>query len=261
MSALSDLKESILDEKTPLSGILRRAKVLATDLGSKELLGWVDKEMKGYAFDGDTVPSYRVLSTHSIGNFSGPFGSGIRNQPIPTFNLSSKLQEWAGKHVLYDGIKAIESTVENKGDNQLIVQWPPNTVAAVGEKIFQDMVLMEAHKILSSAQLEQVLDTVRNRLLDFVIDLEKTLPKDRTPTPQEIKESAAAIEHSVHTIILGDNNYIVSNASGQQHVPIQKGAVNVANPSSEVSEGKTVNEKGKGVWGTVVGLWQAFFGS
>ncbi len=53
--------------------MLRKAKVLAVSLGSKELENWVDQELGGYSDNYEGVPDYRRIPVQNYGSFFGPF--------------------------------------------------------------------------------------------------------------------------------------------------------------------------------------------
>jgi hypothetical protein len=46
------------DNATPLSDLLRKAKILAVRLGNRRLEEWVDRELNGYSTS-DPLPPYR----------------------------------------------------------------------------------------------------------------------------------------------------------------------------------------------------------
>ena len=111
---MEGIQTDILDPSIPLSSVLRKAKVLAYRLNNGEFKDWVSQELDGYTGDIDLLPDYRKSSTHSLGDFVGPFWSTMRNTPIPTLGLSDELDEFAGSLSLFEGIRALESLLENE---------------------------------------------------------------------------------------------------------------------------------------------------
>ena len=84
MSLLHQIQESIVQEGSDLGSILLKLRLLASRLGSNLLEEWVKRESEGYPKEIE-VPPYRIVPASYRGTFSGPFGSGINNAPIPTY--------------------------------------------------------------------------------------------------------------------------------------------------------------------------------
>lgn len=171
MNILKEIRDEIINDSVSLSSILRKARVLASLLKHKEFEKWVQSELNGYAQDDPTLPEYRKLYAESIGDFSGPFGSGGKNLPIPTLSLPDYVQKFANDTVIIQGVKSIESLVEKGNSDSLVINWPADLIAVCQSKIYQHMNLYAARKSLSKSQFEQILDTIRNKLLDFILEL------------------------------------------------------------------------------------------
>ena len=82
MALLDDIQAAVLEEGTDLGPILLKVRLLAARLGSQPLADWVKHESEGYPPD-SPLPDYRIIPVSYTGTFSGPFGSGIKNAPIP----------------------------------------------------------------------------------------------------------------------------------------------------------------------------------
>jgi AbiTii-like protein len=92
MSLLYDIQSAVLNEGADLGPILLKVRLLAARLGSQPLADWVKHESEGYPLEA-VVPDYRVIPVTYTGTFSGSFGSGINNAPIP----SLLIEKLAGK--------------------------------------------------------------------------------------------------------------------------------------------------------------------
>ena len=91
---MRDIQAAAVDPETDVCTLLRKCKVLSMRLGNEEFKKWVDNELIGYENKED-LPRYRILHTQSYGHFSGAFGSGIRNAPIPPSCLPNEFREHA----------------------------------------------------------------------------------------------------------------------------------------------------------------------
>jgi hypothetical protein len=92
MSLLEDIQSAAVDSNSDLGTILRKCKLLAARLGSKTLENWLIYESNGYPLDVE-VPDYRIWTHEVKGHFSGPFGSGMRNVPIPLISLPERVRD------------------------------------------------------------------------------------------------------------------------------------------------------------------------
>ena len=59
-SLVDQLQQQALDSSVSISDLLRRVKVVASELGLPDLAAWADRELNGYA-DDDEFPKYRLI--------------------------------------------------------------------------------------------------------------------------------------------------------------------------------------------------------
>ena len=97
MTILEDIQAAAVDANSDLGTILRKCKVLAARLGSVSLENWLLWEANGYPED-VAVPNYRIWPLDVKGYFSGPFGSGLQNAPIPSICLPEKARKYYEKY-------------------------------------------------------------------------------------------------------------------------------------------------------------------
>lgn len=91
MSLLTEIQAALIDGQ-PIGPILLKLRLLASRLGSDVLEEWVKHESEGYP-PGVSLPDYRKVGVSYVGTFSGAFGSGIENAPIPPYLI----EKFAGK--------------------------------------------------------------------------------------------------------------------------------------------------------------------
>lgn len=220
MNLIQGLQSDILDPKTSLSSILRKAKVLASTLRNEKFEKWVDNELNGYPGDKKEIPDYRQGRTESFGHFTGPFGSGMENAPIPTLNLPEPVKEFASRFFFFQGVRALESLI--KKDSSLFCEpWPANAMALMSDRIYEGYVCMSAWKSITRSQVEQVLDTVRNKLLSFVLELQKNHPEVSKSEDAISRVPEGQVASAVNTIILGSQNIVASGFGIEQRVDQQ----------------------------------------
>jgi len=205
-----------------LASILRKAKVLASTLQNNELLTWVDNELKGYQDNEDeVVPDYRKMDSENYGSFSGPFGSGLKNFPIPTAILPDYAKKFAENCIFSGGVSEYESLLEGKS-SVFHINWPANIIAYVEKDvtIYNNMSLYHAYQQISRGSVVGMLDTIRNNLLDFVLELEKNYP-ELIKSSEGIKKIPNEDVTSIfQTHIYGSNNVITSGSNITQYIQL-----------------------------------------
>jgi len=187
--------------------------VLATCLGNDDFKRWIDRELSGYE-NKDDLPEYRILSVNSKGHFGGPFGSGIRNADIPLSCLPEDFRKILGQSYLMQPIAAMASLVADGKLGTLQAPWDPDVVACFGQKIYENMVCMQAWKVIPTSLPVAALDTVRTRILNFALEIEAQNPAAGEAMINEKSVPQETVQHIFNTYITGD---IQNLASGSTH--------------------------------------------
>ena len=219
MSLLREIQNDAVNSDVKVSDLLRKCKILAYRLGNIDFKNWVEYELNGYPKDIDILPDYRILNNvNSKGHFSGAFGSGLRNADMPTFNLPEVLQESLSKANFYSPIATLEDLASS--DSSVLTQdWKPIIIANYGANMYEGYVCMQAWKIIPTSFVIGMVDTIKTKILNFVLDIEM-INKDAgdveinsNPIPQE-KVS------QIFNITISGN--VQNLASGNSHSNIQQ---------------------------------------
>lgn len=187
MNIIRQIQSDILDQQVSVSNILRKAKVLASQLGSLELGEWASAELDGYK-SFDTLPDYRKIPTAIAGQWTNGFWI-INNHSVPLFKIQDKeLKKELTLYPVFPGIRTVENLVSDLGDKSIML--PPDLVALVNNHVSEGGYgYATLHYILNSHTFDQILDIVRNRLLDFVLKLDKEWVDEKDPPAQsQIRE-------------------------------------------------------------------------
>jgi hypothetical protein len=199
----------------PISTLLRKCLVLAYELQNEKLKGWVEEELNGYD-QKEALPEYRKIKVVSKGTFFGPFGSRIENRPIPSLILKPEHREHADIAILAQPIAAYDGEIGNA-----VISWPTNLVGAYQAKIIDGYALVAAWQEIPSSVFVALIDTVRNRVLKFALEIKKELGYV-SDDPQAIKEET--VDQIITTYIFGGTNVI----SGVANQVTQGGNVTVS---------------------------------
>ena len=217
MSFLREIQDAAIDSNTDLASLLRKCKVLAFRLGSKEFKSWVDSELSGYQKIED-LPEYRILHVTSKGHFSGAFNSGINNADIPLMCLPEKYRNIMSLSNMMDPVASIEALVVQSNGSVVQEPWNPDFVAMIGQKIYQNMNCMQAWKVIPITALIAALDEIRNRILNFVLEIEAQNPAAGEATLNSVPVSQEKINQIFNTYISGNvGNVATGSHSFEQH--------------------------------------------
>lgn len=191
MSLLREIQNAAVDSNVNLATLLRKCKILAARLGNTEFKNWVEYELNGYNKEGSELPTYRILTVNSKGHFSGPFGSGLRNADIPLMSLPDEMREVLGHSHLREPVAAMEALVEKAERGIAQEPWNPNIVAMLAPLFYQNMHCVQAWKVIPINQIVGALDAIRNKILNFALEIEAEAPTagdgplNSSPLPQD----------------------------------------------------------------------------
>jgi HAMP domain-containing protein len=187
---------------------LRKCLVVATRLKNDRLKGWVLGELNGYE-NKEALPPYRVKRIQAKGFFVGPFQSQLRDQGLPSAILDENDRWWATTAYMMERVAAYELVIGRKDGST--IQWLADLVAAYQSKFLKDWVLNRAWQEIPAPGLAALVDTVRNRLLEFALELQGQVGDAQVPLERLAPER---VETAVATIIYGGNNIIAGNVAG-----------------------------------------------
>lgn len=212
MTLLQDIQNAAVDASSDLATLLRKCKLLAARLGSQQLEEWVLWESNGYPDDAP-VPEYRVWSLEVRGHFAGPFGSGIRNAKIPTASIPENVRKHYQRYECRQSIASIETMLAKaKGGT---VQVSTGDLALVlGTKVYEHQNCIEAWAEFGTNQLIEVVNTVRNRILDFSLAVWKEEPNAGEPnTSTANRLEAKKVTQIFNTTVYGGSANLVGAAT------------------------------------------------
>lgn len=217
MNLLEDIKVALTDESANLANTLRKARILAHELQSQELRDWVGFELSGYPnYD---VPEYRRFRLPLFGTLHGPMRSRMTGVAIPTSGLPEPAKEVAETLVVTEGVAAIEAMI--LPDVPASYKTLPVELTMLLRQTVQmtgDMKLFEVYHKTPHYLFTGILDSVKSRLLDFVLDLQQN-----DVTPESLSNGGAKqemVRNSIINNIYGNNNIVATGESVSQTVSI-----------------------------------------
>ncbi len=215
MSLLREIQHDAIDANIDISVVLRKCKVLAARLGNEEFKLWVEHELNGYKSKED-LPEYRILKVESHGSFLG-IAWKANDLPIAPSSISEEYQDIVTTAYLMDPISYYQWLIRGKenASDVLSQPWPADLIRLVGSKIYEDMNCLNAWKVISRSTIAALLDTVRNLILSFVLEIEAEAP-DAGEAPPNVKPiDDKRVTQVFNTLIQGD---VASLVAGSQTI-------------------------------------------
>ncbi len=176
-SLVEQIQDDILDHSIPLSSILRKAMVLAERIGSKDLRDWVSNELKGYRGVNDLLPDYRKSITEVCCNIS----NGVHfhsNMPAPYLKMNPDVDKSYRECFLIESVGELESWTSQCRNFSTNFRKPVQSQFrnVVAQHLTDTYRCTDAWQVIPPAMLAGVLDTVRTRLLAFVLEIQQIFP-------------------------------------------------------------------------------------
>lgn len=171
MTLLQEIEQGAASADMPLSTLLRKCLILASRLGSRPATEWVEWELNGYPIN-VTLPEYRYLPLIIKANL---------------VDLAKQVTDWAvppkflGKNAdritrlpYRNSIGTIEHFLKS-AQSKACFQIGDLPLYLAAQK-FTHMEITSAWGETNSGQLMGIVETVRNRVLKFALDLEIEYP-------------------------------------------------------------------------------------
>jgi hypothetical protein len=207
---LDDIIATAVDSSQRLSVLLRKCLLLAHELKNDQLKSWANQELNGFASE-DDLPEYRIIRVGAYGDFSGVGGAVVRHYPIPPAVLEERHQILAQKAPLLQAVSAYEGAVATVADS-VQLNWPGNIVLYYQRRLMDGYALVSAWQMVPKPSLVELLDTIRNRVLNMALEIKDELGAAtnlRGVSPAEVRK----IEQTIVNNIYGGTNYLVSGQS------------------------------------------------
>jgi hypothetical protein len=155
------------------------------------------------------------------GTFNGPFGSGIKNAPIPPYLI----EKFAGPNwtsfEMRQSVAAVDELVasgkESGGSLRIDAS---NLILLLQGKVYEDYACNSVSGTISAAALTEIQNAVRTRILELTIQIEKSIPAAAEigvgPPATEAAKDPETVTQITHQIINGNVTSISNVGDGAQ---------------------------------------------
>lgn len=223
MSLIHDIQAAAISNSTDVPTLLRMCKLLAARISHQQFGEWVDRELNGYP-DIASMPDYRIVQVESYGSFVGPFAQAQKLQ-IPVSVLPENLREHFRHAYMGASISAYTALLDGDKTGRLEEAWPLSLAIHHASKIMHDMQCISAWKEIPIGAVVRLMDSVKTRVLGYVIDLEREAPNaGDTPIGSQPPISGERMTQIFNTNITGS----VGNVSNAGQSFSQSATINTA---------------------------------
>lgn len=227
MSLLREIQQTLLQPNQEIGPVLLKLRLLAARVGSDALGDWVKHESEGYPPEVE-LPAYRHIGVSYIADFSGPYGSGIRNAPIPNYLVKKFAGDNWVEYEVRQSIAGIDVLV-SQGDGEGALQIDAsNLILLLQGNVYKGYSCISATGQISRASLVEIQHAVRNRILELTIEMEKAVPAiseitSGGPAKPDAGRTGNAVTHITNQVVHGHYTAITSGAGSNINVSFAPG--------------------------------------
>ena len=230
MTLLQQIQMEVVDSSSDLASVLRKCRILAQRLGHEGFKEWVIHELDGYP-PGKDLPDYRICRHNIvIGHFFGAFGRELKGAQIPQSSIPEEFREMLTTVRFGQGVAWFAETITSCKDGMIRAKWLAEATQIIGQgTIYDGMYLAEAHQIVTTATMAGIISNIRNKVLNFVLEVESSNPEAGEAVKDKNQISKEHVQNIFNTVIKGDVGNMAqasSDFSQQSVVQIKQGDMN-----------------------------------
>lgn len=219
-SIVLDLQQEVISQDCDIVNALRKAHLIAVKLGLEEFDNWILNELNGYSSQKD-CPDYRKI--HVVLRGFNPYHGWM-----PTMINDPEMEEKISTKFIVQSISEI-ITLVNNGKDGLSINC--NGVELdLFNKLFDNPIPMQFAYHVSTASVADIIEKVKNTLLEWTLQLEKEGIMGENMAFNEIeKEQAKSIPQTINNYY-GSTNVVNGTANNS---PIVAGNNNTISITKE----------------------------
>jgi hypothetical protein len=178
VSLLTEIQTAATDPGVPLSDLLRKCQILAFRLRHEPFKEWVAHELNGYP-DETPLPKYRGPFAGEVkADLAGPLGSGAKNVGVPLSNIPDEIRVDLRSMSFYQGVGMLASLIADASRvGETSVKSMYSSELAALTPVWQNYQTIAMWVEVPIASVAGVLDQVRSRALEFVLEIEAENPE------------------------------------------------------------------------------------
>jgi len=214
-----------VDNKQPITTLLRKCIVLAHQLKNERLRMWANEELNGYSSI-DNLPDYRILPAPATGLFVGP-GWARFEQGIPSFALEKDDRQFAESVSVAQSVGALEHLLSSGSASSISFPWNANLVAIYQNKLQSGWQLFSAQQVVPKSAIAGIVDTVRTRVLNMTLEIQSEIGDKDEDLKQITPEESKKVDQTIVNNIFGGNVYVSTGQSNMAATTVQQQQQNI----------------------------------
>lgn len=208
MRLIDEIINLLGSKDASLTDAFLKTKILIHKIGLDNVkdADWIDSELNGYSESAE-LPSYRVLENQVLVNAANA-AYQFTSYPVPLSHLSKEQIESLTKSKMRHSILELEKFVE-KQSGSLVAYIPPESFFLLQKGLDKGVYINQAWCEIGKSDVVKILSLLRNKLLDFVLQLNKVFQYELSE--EEFQEEKLKTQEILNNSSFGDNATIVIN--------------------------------------------------
>jgi AbiTii len=221
---LDEIIATLSDSNSSLTDALLKTKVLLYQLGKKDLVPWVNNEIKGYGDEAE-VPQYRIVRAEVRGHVIS-IGWRRPSYKLPIGHLTQEQQEIFTRREIRNSIQGIEAACRNyrvKGTAGGLKINIATELCVLFDKAFEAGAHCDsAWSEINMVEFENILHEVRSRVLDFALELKDAIGSDVSEQDLPKKANEAHADRLFNQAIYNTGSGIVIVGSHDIQIGVRR---------------------------------------
>jgi hypothetical protein len=232
---INELITDIVYDKITVSQGLTRAKLIARQIKNETFKNWLNKELNGYDYEDPLMPEYRKIWAEIQLTAEFPFGQ-VQSFPVVLSDDQRDLSDLLNHHRIVEPIAIVEQNIEQMKEAKAYIHLNGGMVQTVSELYKDQMaqnrgVIRSGKRTIGKAQLTNVVELTKKKLIDTLQDLEEQFP-DLDNKYVMSDENSKKAQNIITNNIYGNNNPL-NVAAGEQ---ITQGDINLTINADQISK-------------------------
>lgn len=198
--------QQLASEEISVTKALSLSKLVAVKIENDDFKAWLNYELLEYPSGSEEkMPEYRIFPIDVKGDVSDRFGNISYDVNLNLKKLSDKVEIDLNKHYERSSIEAIERLVKDPKSDYVINPLHPEMVRMLSSSIDSPgYTLINAYREYPIAYLNNILNQVKQKLLDTLLKLEEEFP-NMEDFNESSKENKNKVQNIVNYNVFGGN--------------------------------------------------------
>lgn len=229
------IKELITDiayDKIKLSQGLTRAKLIANEIKNDIFSKWLNKELEGYEYQDEYLPSYRKIWSLIELVMEIPGGRFHTFPVIVPEHMDERFKESVNNHFIIEPISIVEAQIEGTDSSKGYINLPPQMIEILAKPYKPQItlyrgVIRKAQREIGKVHYQSVIELTKQKLIDTLMQLNNEFPnlENKYEMTEENKDK---VQNIITNNIYGNSNPL-NIATGNNNVQ----TVNITSLKSE----------------------------